>query len=68
MGFQWEGGHFSVATQLGAQIKTNAQFLAVPIVTCHNVDFVRDTQNPTNDVRPRHAEYRELLKKPSQVL
>ena len=31
MGFQWEGGHFSVATQLGAQTKTNAQFLAVPI-------------------------------------
>ena len=31
MGFQWEGGHFSVATQLGAQTKTNAQFLAAPI-------------------------------------
>ena len=31
MGFQWEGGHFSVATQLGAQTKTNAQFLADPI-------------------------------------
>ena len=26
-----KGGHFSVATQLGAQTKTNAQFLAVPI-------------------------------------
>ena len=31
IGFHWEGGHFSVATQLGAQTKTNAQFLATRI-------------------------------------